>query len=800
MRCKNLTPFLFGPKVCSRNPPQPEISLVVRAAYRLRPGEPLTILEEMDQGKLSAESYDEDDDERAGEVILPGDFADFKPHADVLLKGSCHVPGGEAVPTCRVTFGVGRWSKQAMVYGDRTWKKGLVADSTSDPEPFTVMPITYANSFGGEGYAANPVGKGYGDNLEVPNIQDPAKPIRSRRDRPAPACFGPVNPSWDSRAKKRGRKYGKSWKKERSPYYSEDFDWSYFNEAPADQQLEGYLAGTEEIRFTNLHPVASELSVRLPGTRVRAFLKDREGRFREIQMNLDTLFADPDDELLTLTWRGLTDVREHDMTDVTVVLIASEEEDEESRPVEHYREILDAFEKDPLGLDDLPEDIKEQKALLDSLDPTKLAEGSSDEVLNKVTVSLEKILALGGGEAGGIRHALGVAAAKAKEAKVDLGAVIADALKAPGTAPPGPGAMPRVALGDSMASVARAADAARAAMKKAGADPAALGPLDELLNDPRLKQLDPGYRPPGEEQAEAEPPGPGADLTGQDLSGRDLSGADLSGANLKATDLTRADLSGANLSGASLEATVLYEANLCNADLSETTIKSANLSLTQAKQARFDRANAEESLFENIDLTEASLEGFGATACFFTEADLTRATALKASFTRSDFTEARLEEADLTGATLEQCFCDETAMSGVVLREASLDETSFRQSDLRRANLEGAKGGATNWQEARLDDAHFDGASLPQAQFVEVSAKKTTFAAASLREARFYRALLERADLSRADLLGADLSRATVRETRFSEASLYDAKFFKSTLEKCDFKGANLKRALLDEE
>lgn len=800
MRFKNLTPFLFGPKVCSRNPPQPEMSLVVRASYALRPGQPLAILDPEDQGKLSAEVCGDEDDERAGEVLRPGDFADFKPRADLLLRGTCHAPGGEPVPVCSVTFGVGGWSKEARVFGDRSWKKGLVADSMGDPQPFTEMPLTYANSFGGPGHAANPVGKGYGDNLEVPNVQNAAKPIRSRRDRPAPACFGPVNPAWEPRVKKRGRKYGKRWKKERSPYYSADFDWTYFNEAPPDQQLEGYLNGDEEIRFLNLHPEAPEFSVRLPGTRLRVFVKDREGRFREMAMNLDTLFADPDEELLTLTWRGLVEVREHDMTDVTVALIASEESDEEPKPAEHYREILDAFEKDPLDLDDLPEDMKEAKSFLDSLEETELGEGSGEKVLDGVAAFLEKAAAVGGGNAAGIREGLAVAARQAKQSKVDLGAVFAQVLKAPGPAPPAPGAMPRLAMGDTMAALARAADAIKAQMKKAGADTKALKPIEALLGDPRLKKLDPGYRSPREEKAEAKTPGPGADLTGQDLSGRDLSGADLSGANLKAADLSRANLVGAKLVGANLEFTVLYEADLSGADLSETKIKSANLSLAKAKGAKLDGATAEQSVFEETDLSEASLNGLSADSCFFTEADLTAASAREATFTQSDFTQAKLKQADLSGATLTRSFCDESAMSGIVLSGADLSNTSFRRSDLRKANLQDTKGEATSWQEACLDEADFNRASLPRGQFVEISAKCATFSAANLRETRFHKAALEETDLSRADLFGADLSRATLSRTRFTEASLYDAKFFKTTLQDCDFSGANLKRALLDIE
>ena len=800
MRFKNLTPFLFGPKVCSRNPPRPEMSLVVRASYRLRPGEPLTVLEEMDQGKLSAESYDEEDAERAGEVVRPGDFADYKPRADLLLRGTCHAPGRVPATTCRVSFGVGAWSKEVMVFGDRAWKKGLVVDSMSDPESFTEMPITYANSFGGPGHPANPAGKGCGDNLQVPNIQDPEKPIRSRRDRQAPACFGPANPAWEPRVKKRGRKYGKRWKKERSPYYSEDFDWAYFNEAPPDQQIEGYLVGDEPVRFVNLHPDAAEFTIRLPGTRVRAFVKDQENRFREMATHLDTLYANPDEELLTLTWRGLVEVRQPDMTDVTTVLIASEKLADPPLPPEHYRELLDAFEKDPLGLDDLPEDMKAGKAFLDAVEESKLEECSADDFIGTLGGLLEKALAIGGGSGAGVREALATAAAAAERHGVNLGAALAQVMAAPPPASPAPGAMPRAPIGDALAKVGQAIDSARAAVKDSGGDPRILDPVDDLLKDPRLSQLDPGYRPPGEEKRRTENPGPGADLTGQDLSGRDLSGADLSGANLKATDLSRANLAGAKLVGANLEATVLYGANLAGADLSETTIKSANLSLADARGARFDRATVEQSIFDMAILTEASLEGLSASTCSFTEADLSRAVVREANVAQSDFTQATLEQTDFSGSTLTRSFCDETAMSGVVMRGTDLSNTSFRHSDLRQADFREATGDPTNWQEARLDGADFSRACLPSAQFPEVSAKRADFSGANLRDARFHKASLEEVSMARANLFGADLSRSSLLRTRFTDANLYDAKFFKAKLDRCDFAGANLKRALLETE
>ena len=76
-----------------------------------------------------------------------------------------------------------------------------------------------------------------------------------------------MNPAWPQRAPKVGKDYGARWRKERSPYYAEDFDWTYFNAAPADQRLPGYLRGDEPLVFQNLHPTAQVFEARAcPGS------------------------------------------------------------------------------------------------------------------------------------------------------------------------------------------------------------------------------------------------------------------------------------------------------------------------------------------------------------------------------------------------------------------------------------------------------------------------------------------------------------------------------------------------------
>src|SRR5262249_10572610 len=77
------------------------------------------------------------------------DFAPRKPRCDVLLNGSAYAPGGK--PTSRVTVSlqVGSLRKSFDVVGHRSWKTGILMIGSTEPEPFSVMPISYNNAFGG---------------------------------------------------------------------------------------------------------------------------------------------------------------------------------------------------------------------------------------------------------------------------------------------------------------------------------------------------------------------------------------------------------------------------------------------------------------------------------------------------------------------------------------------------------------------------------------------------------------------------------------------------------------------------
>jgi uncharacterized protein YjbI with pentapeptide repeats len=833
VKIKNLTPFPCGAKVTSRRPPEPEMTLFVRAAYELAPGAPLALPgggKLIAQGSMSADTYREEDEERAGECLYPGDFADWKPRAEVMLRGTCHTPFGKPLTECPVRFEVGPWSKILRVVGRRFWSDDLPNAVMSEPAPFTTMPLGYASAFGGPGYAENPVGKGFAGR-ELPSVEHAGRVIRGRRDDPGPAGFGPINPAWPGRAQKLGKEYGPRWRRERRPFYAEDFDFTYFNAAPADQQLDGYMRGDEALLFQNLHPTEQVLETRLPGLRVRAFVKDDRQRFREVGMSLDTLFADLEEGRLYLTWRGLDATLTDDMKDVKTVLVASEPLADPRLPEAHYRGLLEAFEADPIGVarrERLPaEKLEKIDAMkLRLADHTKGAAPAEprEPAPDPLTARLrDQLAALPGPVAGAndmersIASAVAQATAKAPpgvDMKAKLAEMAAAAPKPPAVRKSVPGAIALRPGGPPPAWASKALEGSlknleetRKQLAEAKLPPGEGGKeageklaemqkqLDEQMKvfdeDPFFKKLK--DRPPPRE------PAPGADLHAQDYEGRDLRDRDLRGANLRDCNLAGAILRGARLDGACLDGAVLVGADITGADFTGADLTLANLTGVSGKGAVFREATLDRAWLKKADLAGAVLAGAKGKMLFLPECDLTGADGKGLSLDQAFAKKAILAGADLTGATLLGCYFLDADARKAVFAKTLLGRSSFGGADLSGSSFAEARGDRTIWLRARLHDASFRRVFLPNASFMEASATRAVFRCGYLREARCYRGSFEHGDFSKANLVGADFSKCALSRARFTGANLYAAKFIKAAGEGCDFSDANLKRTQLEE-
>jgi len=244
---------------------------------------------------------------------------------DVALVGTAHAPRGRAVTEMLASVSVAGRRKVVRVVGDRTWR-GVVGGATP-PAPFVSMPLIYERAFGGRDEAGevlpagragadsvaaeerNPVGVGFralrrlrwGAGVRLPNLEDPNRAWRTLGDRPPPASFGLVAPSWQPRRAFAGT-YDDAWTRQRAPFLPRDFDLRFGNAASAGLTFDDGLHGGEPI---GLDGVSREgrLQSAIPRLRPRVDVIVA-GRRETPPVRLETVLIEPDEHRLSLTWRA----------------------------------------------------------------------------------------------------------------------------------------------------------------------------------------------------------------------------------------------------------------------------------------------------------------------------------------------------------------------------------------------------------------------------------------------------------------------------------------------------------------
>ena len=243
---------------------------------------------------------------------------------DIALVGSAHAPRARAVTEMLAAVSVGGRRKVVRVVGDRTWR-GSVGGATR-PAPFASMPLVYERAFGGRdqegagfrdaralGAVAveerNPVGVGFravrrlrwGAGVRLPNLEDPLCPWRALGDRPPPAGFGFVAPSWQPRRAYAGT-YDAEWAASRAPFLPSDFDLRFANAASAGLTFEEGLRGGEPIALDGVSregPVRSVVPALWPRVEVVV-----GGKREAPPAQLETLLLEPDEQRMSLSWRA----------------------------------------------------------------------------------------------------------------------------------------------------------------------------------------------------------------------------------------------------------------------------------------------------------------------------------------------------------------------------------------------------------------------------------------------------------------------------------------------------------------
>ncbi|XXX80596.1 DUF2169 domain-containing protein [Sorangium sp. So ce134] len=724
----NVTPFATFTVPWQVRPPRDSLTLVVKGTFDLVPGAPAAIApdQELPGGDVHV------DDDPGKSLRYPSDFAIFKPRADVLLVGHAHRRGaGEAAALVRLRFG-DALDRAVAAIGARRWD---AFGAPAAPEPWERIPLRFESAFGGAGFDANPVGAGYGARAggALPSLEQPGALIRSEGDRPSPACFAPISPVWRERLQKIGS-YGDRWRRERWPFFPDDFDWTFFNAAPAEQQVP-YPRGDEAFELWSVRPEGEVVRGRLPGVRVRAFAQATEragGGFSEVPMRLDTVWFDADALRLVLVWRGLLDVADEDASDVASLFVLGEPMAE------------GGVERAPMGKREARARFFAELAARDAAElPPAGDEGAAND---------------GGAEEGAsaldARIAEALATARARRRAVASG----------GAAEEG------AAAGAAEEGAAAGAAEEGAAVVDGEAPPRRTAP-GEPVEAP----------PPAGREAILELLRLGEPLAGVDLTGVDLTGADLTGADLGGVVLARASLRGARLDGARLVEAVLAEADCEGASFEGADLSRADLTGANVKAARFAGAVLELAAAASARCEDAVFEGARAPGASFAGAALQRA-----RFDRADLTGAEMMRATLDGASFRDATLDDAKLYGasgarVTLDGASLADLRADDVALRNGSFRGANGPGSVWEGADLTEGVFTGAALREASFTRATLDRATLDAADLIDGRFRKARLRGARLRRANVMraafdGADLGGADLRGANLYQAETWKAR------------------------
>ncbi len=781
-----------------------------------------------------------------------------KQRGEVLVSGRAYPPGGRAQIACQVRVSLGTLDKTLRVVGNRTWQR---SGAPSAPEPFTEMPLTYAQAFGGPGYAQNPLGKGFapvqtpnGPVHPLPNVEDPRQLIRTPKDKPAPAGLLPYDVGWPQRISKAGT-YDSRWLKTRFPGFADDLQPTYFNTAPEDQWLAGYLQGGERFLLENLHPEQPRIEGELPRLAARAFitLRTPQGeQWRELSTRIDTVWLFPHALRGVLLFRALTKIAEDDAADVIHCLAAFEAPDA-PRPAKHYEEVLARrLDKKQGHLFALRDDELLPEGAVASARATKPEEGTSGDVLRanlqrridrerekareetrkagiepesfipaepppEEPPTLEELPAFIARVEAEVEQHQEAAKRKREEAEqearqiceahgIDYEKMMEDAERNAG-GPPRFSAREELAKLEQLANAHRGEGQPQPELEAMLADPAFVEGLvqgeTKLRETYRLfahhfpaaaplpSELSTRVRKAVQSRVEARQSLAGEDLTGADLSGLSLAGADLSGAFLE-----RANLRGADLSGANLTQAVLARADLSGAQLSGACLKEANLGSALLAKARLDGGvDLTSATLTGADLRGASLRGAQLTGADLTEALLEGVDFREITAEKTTFLKSDLSRASFQGASLTRCNFLECKIEGVDFSDASLPSSVFL----------GAKGDGALFRKAKLGNLRFvQGCSFVKADFQGADLVEANLRGSCLEQSDFSGAILDRADLSECDLRKARFHRAVARDSRWVRANLQEANLVsinlmnsilqKADIERADFTGANLFR------
>ena len=296
-----------------------------------------------------------------------------KVYPEYLVSGYAYTQHQVDKARCLVGVQVNDKQKELYIIGDRYSLNGKI----SAPQPFEMMPLSWAQAYGGEGDPNNPLGKGrHGTVINgvrahlMPNIEWPQQLITDiKAQNILAAGFGAQDITWPVRYAKVGN-YSKEWLQQDFPGFLPDMDPTIFNAAMPDQVWQDAHHFPSEVEFavSNMHPTIPIWRESIPMFTGRCIVQlqaqhETQARYEDVSLKLKTLWLVPHLQTYFLIYQDSIAALDDDGDEIKHVL-AGLEWTYSAKSFAHYQDYMQAredHEESALLVDDerrlLPENI-----------------------------------------------------------------------------------------------------------------------------------------------------------------------------------------------------------------------------------------------------------------------------------------------------------------------------------------------------------------------------------------------------------------------------------------------------------
>ena len=613
--------------------------------------------------------------------------------------------------------------------------------------------------------------------------------------------------------------------------------------------------------LTNLHPKIPVFRSGLPNLRVRCFTKALEGKdkesaaFKEVKLNLDTLWVDMDALKLVLVWRGFIQGNKEEDLEPDHVFIMRESLALGKKSIEDCHELYQAaILEDQQQWEEAPE--SENAPGQETIEASNKAP-AEEEIQKKIPGNIEAINR--DVEKAGLKEQMqaGNAAILAKMG-IDLNKLPKDQKEKllaeqnrlidemmetdPKKRAASDQEKLKARMSDSLSQLGLDMDHLPKLSDKAGSEQVRMlkeltgGAVEDIPKELEqtmailgavfskigidLENMDPvikeakKYMPPLPEKEDRqddpeitrrkEKPEPVEKMGKEVLLTRErvkqgaknresFAGRNLSGLDLSGLDLSGLDFSAANLNDVNLTHAICTGTLFTGGDLSRADLTRANLDQSDLTRAILDNACLKQVSAVNAVLPKASLRG-----CVLTDADFEKAAMAGTVLENVTAKDTCFPGADLSGA----CFF-KSDLSGADFSKALLDGSDFEAARLFEACLEGVTCKNANFRQADLtllrasEKSDFTGscfcrASGKESMWMNADLEKTDFSYSVMHEAHFADACLKDANLTASDMRLSRFSRAHLEGADLTYMNAFQAIFEKATLFYTDMRFANL--------